>query len=573
VADIFISYSRKDTEAAKLLAELLGANGYDVWIDVKGIHAATAWSREIVEAIDSCKVFIVLLSTNSLASPNVTKEVSLASESRKTIFPIDVEKIELTVDLRYQLAGIQRVSIHDKADIISGLDRLNIKGTAPEIDATQVPKPVSDGRLPVAVLPFDDLSPGKDNDWFADGLTDELINVLSELNKLRVTDRRTAMGFRGFKGNMIDIAKGLNVRYIIEGAVRKHADQIKITVQLYDALKSETLWNDSHKGIMDDIFDIQESVARKTVESLKLTLSLDEQKMIESRPTENSKAYEYYLRAIQLADLNTRTDYEKALVLLELCLELDPSFAEPYTLKSLILTNLYRVYDKSEIHLKNSGIAIEKALANKPELREAYLARATLFTVLGRTEEAIDSAQKVIELNPNLTQGYFALGFIYSTLGNSREAIEWYQKAKAANPDNTFAYWNIFVHSTRIQNDELTLSIINEAIPVYLRRLELNSNDNFLRSNLVSFYIRLGRTTEAADIINSLIADPSTDSMILYNIACQYARSGDNESAMDMLKKAFRKGFQNTKLVQSDTDLDTLRARDDFKQLLEEYAS
>lgn len=571
MADIFISYSRKDGEAAKVLAGHLQSNGYDVWIDIKGIHAATAWSREIVEAIDTCKVFIVLLSAHSLASPNVTKEVSLASEARKIILPIDLEQIELSTDLRYQLAGLQRVSIVDKDAILRGLERLNIQSSDATHIGTGQTITASDDRLPIAVLPFDDLSPSKDNDWFADGLTDELINVLSELNKLRVTDRRTAMGFRGFKGSMADIAKGLNVRYLIEGAVRKHGDQIKITVQLYDALRSETLWNDSHKGVMDDIFDIQEDVARKTTESLRITLSLTEEKMIEARPTENTKAYEYFLRAIALADLNTRSDYEKALLMLDLAIELDPNFAETYALKALILTNLYRVYDKNEVHIKNSEIAIEKALANDAESREAYLARATLYTVLGRTNDAIASAEKVIELNPNLTQGYFALGFTYSTLGDSRKAIEWYQKAKAANPDNTFSYWNIFVHSVRLKDDELTTSVINEAIPVFARRLELNPNDHFLRSNLVSFYIRIGRMDEAKEIVNSLVTDPTTDSMILYNITCQYVQLGEYEAAMDTLKKAFHKGFQNTKLIQTDTDLDPLREREDFKQLLQEY--
>jgi superkiller protein 3 len=166
----------------------------------------------------------------------------------------------------------------------------------------------------------------------------------------------------------------------------------------------------------------------------------------------------------------------------------------------------------------------------------------------------------VIELNPNLTQGYFALGFAYSSLNDSEKAIEWYRKAKEVNPENTFAYWNIFVHSVRLHNDELSISIANEAIPLFTRRLELNPSNSFLRANLASYYIKTGKSIDANEIINSLVSDSATDAMILYN-------------AMNILRKAFKKGFRNIKLIQTDNDLDPLRGREDFKQLLEQHTS
>ncbi|HEY6171373.1 MAG TPA: tetratricopeptide repeat protein, partial [Candidatus Kapabacteria bacterium] len=367
--------------------------------------------------------------------------------------------------------------------------------------------------------------------------------------------------------------RGLNVDYLIEGAVRKNGEQIKISVQLFDSQKDETLWNESHKGVMDDIFDIQESVAKKTADSLKLSLSLEEAKILEVRPTENTKAYEYFLRAIQLADLNTRADFEKALVLLELAIELDPTFPDPFPLKALILSNFYRVYDNNPELIRQAEEAIENALAINSNMREAYLARATLSTIIGKTDDAIQAAHKVIVLNPNLTQGYFALGFAYSSLNDSQKAIEWYQKAKDVNHENTFAYWNIFVHSTRLGNQVDAISIANEAIPLYKRRLELAPNNQFLRSNLASFLIKIGNVSEAEEIINSLVRDSSTDSIILYNIACQYVQSDQLDAAMNTLRKAFKKGFRNIKLIQTDTDLDPLRTRKNFIQLLEEHPS
>src|ERR1035437_7726542 len=170
MADIFISYSREDAAQAEQLAELLASAGLSCWIDKSGIDLATSWSREIVQAIDGCKAFVVLLSTSSIESINVQKEVSLAAEKRKKILPLDLEPVALSEELQYHLAGIQRAPMTNIDAVIRALAKLGLAATqAPSIKIVKE----TDSRKSLMILPFEDLSPTGDNQWFADGLATE----------------------------------------------------------------------------------------------------------------------------------------------------------------------------------------------------------------------------------------------------------------------------------------------------------------------------------------------------------------------------------------------------------------
>src|SRR5665213_383181 len=312
MSDIFISYSRQDSEQAQLLTELLASAGLSVWIDKSGIEVATSWSGEIVDAIEGCKAFIVLLSTASTESTNVIKEVALASEKKKKILPLDLEPVPLPRDLQYHLAGIQRAPMTNIDAVIRALAKLGLEATgapsysvvagSPRLagDKTSAgagTAPLQDSRKSLMILPFEDLSPTADNQWFADGIVSEMISALSNVKALRVTDQQTTKEFKNFKGHLTTYAKEMSIRYFIQGSVRKFEDQIKITSALLDIETGDHLWQDSMKGTMNDIFDIQESVAAKVVEGLKVHLASDEKKKLAERGTENAEAYELYMKA------------------------------------------------------------------------------------------------------------------------------------------------------------------------------------------------------------------------------------------------------------------------------------
>ncbi|MEP7236014.1 MAG: TIR domain-containing protein, partial [Ignavibacteriota bacterium] len=283
--DIFISYSSKDREKAEQLTELLASAGLSVWIDQSGIEAATSWSKEIVQAINNCKAFLILLSPDSIVSENVIKEVSLAAERKKKILPLDLEPVTLPDDLAYHLAGIQRSPMTNIDSIIRALGKLGLEATqAPTMKLVKE----SDGRKSLMILPFEDLSPTGDNGWFADGIVSELITSLSNVKAIRIMDAQTTKEFKSYHGHLAVYAMEMGIRYFVQGDVRKFGDTIKITSPLLDIDSGDHLWQNSLKGEMKDIFDIQEEVAVNVVEGLKIILTPEEEKKIGRKITENA---------------------------------------------------------------------------------------------------------------------------------------------------------------------------------------------------------------------------------------------------------------------------------------------
>src|SRR5665213_2086061 len=259
--DIFISYSRKDAVQALELAERLRAEGMGVWIDQRGIEAATSWSGEIADAIRGAKAFVLLLSASSTESPNVKKELGVATEVGCSLVPVEIETMELNRDFLYHLAGLQRVAIADFEGIVRALTKLGIgSGEAGEpghYRSGAVPAPPKDSRKSLMILPFEDLSPTADNQWFADGIASELISALSNVKSLRLADNQATKEFRSYHGQLTTYAHTMNIRYFVQGDVRKFGDQIKISSRLLHIETGDHLWQDSMKGPRHDHLSIQ----------------------------------------------------------------------------------------------------------------------------------------------------------------------------------------------------------------------------------------------------------------------------------------------------------------------------
>jgi adenylate cyclase len=176
------------------------------------------------------------------------------------------------------------------------------------------------------ILPFEDMSPTGDNGWFADGLGAELISALSNVKSLRVSDQQATKDYKRYQGTLPNYAKEMSIRYFIQGSVRKFGDQIKITSALLDIESGDQLWQDSMKGTMEDIFDIQEKVAEKVVEGLKVHLAHDEKKKLAERGTENAEAYELYMKANEYFNRQTKEGFRLAGQLFTEAIKLDPGY-------------------------------------------------------------------------------------------------------------------------------------------------------------------------------------------------------------------------------------------------------
>jgi len=558
MADIFISYSSKDKEKADQLSELLASAGLSVWIDKQGIVGAEKWATEIVEGIRACSTFIILLSSNSIESENVLRELSLASEKGKRVLPVDLEPTVLPASFEYPLAGLQRVPITDFDKILHahkhGIRKVIRKDT----------------RKTLMILPFEDLSPSQDNEWFANGIVSELISSLSNVRALRLIDTQTTKEFKSYKGQLSVYAKEMGIRYFVQGDVRKLGDQIKISSRLLDIESGDYLWQDSFKGRMEDIFDMQETVARKVVEGLKIHLASDETKKLAQRGTENPEAYELYLKGIEYFVRHTRADYERALGLLEEAARLDIGFADAYLEIANAALELYAKYSREGKWLTKASENIAQAETVFGTSREIYWIRSKLACNLGNYEEALHLATLAIEIDPEYVAAYDILGFAYLSLGKPEAAVDARKKNVKLRDYDRIGHFNYLIALNELGDTLQLAEAAAEVLPMFERYLRLTPDDLSAGVQYASILSMAGYHERALAEARKLEETEGLDPKALYNIACLYVNEGAAESGLRALQRSVARGFLNIELFQRDPDLHALRGLPEFDELVKE---
>ena len=567
MADIFISYSSKDREKAEQLTELLGSAGLSVWIDKSGIDIAASWSSEIVDAIDACKAMVVLLSSNSIGSVNVAKEVSLAAEQKKKILPLDLEPVELPRELRYHLAGIQRAPMTNIDSIIRAIGKLGLVATqAPTLKLVKE----TDARKSLMVLPFEDLSPTADNEWFTNGIVSELIQSLSNVKALKVMDAQTTKEFKNYKGHLTVYAKEMGVRYFVQGDVRKFGDNIKINSRLLDIETGDHLWQDSLKGTMEDIFEIQETVAKKVVEGLSVILTADEEKKLDKKPTENAEAYEMYLKGMEYYAHHTKSDYERAHALYESAVQLDPLFGVVYAQIANTCQAIYGNYNRSAGLLDRATEAAEKVRELEGETAQYYVVMSRITLQRGDGEGALTYAKGAVEVDSKFALAYDALGFAYHTLGMKEEAVKAWEEQVRLRENDRNVHFNLLIALHELGDMEQLRISAERAIPIYERHTRLNPDDYHARVQLATIYSYNGDHTAALGSADVLSMVEILDGQALYNLACTYLDCDLPSRGMEHLRRAIAKGFRDIDALHRDPDFDPLRGTPEFEALMKE---
>ena len=549
MADIFISYSRNDAKEATILVDELRLNGYSVWIDHAGIHGASNWTTEIVEALDSCSTVIFLISPDSVNSENVAREIHLASEKKKHLLPVVITEVELPVNFQYPLAGLQKVRFKDTGAIHNALQNLIQKSDTREpIKQIQSKKTTDDGFIHLAVLPFDDLSPQHDNEWFADGMMDELISTLGSLKKLRVPSRTDVLYYRKHHVKAKDIADDLGVRYLVEGSVRKAGDKIRITASLMDTVAKHQLWTNKFDGSFDDIFDFQDSVSLAIVAALKLKLTPEEEEKVLADPTQNAEAYELYLKAVGYQHHYSRKGYENSLLLLAEALDLDPDFCDAFISRSYAYASLYREYLRDPQLLQESESAIESA---------EKISGITAMTLRARSEIAMlnedyQLAEKLLEqaigLEPGYKELYNLLGNIYLNLRKFPEAVSAFEKVLSFKED-MISYYNLLVALSQQERTSSFTIVAENAVICCEKHIRRNPDEIFPK--LVNAYSLFwaGRITDARKEAEQLLTHSHHDATTLYNLGSLFDELGDPEMNLRLISRSITAGFRQIELL------------------------
>lgn len=527
--DIFISYSRKDSEQALSLAEQLRAEGLDVWIDRHGIAGAEKWATEIVEGINACSTFALLLSEHSVASENVLRELSLASEKGKRVLPIDLDRVTLPSSFEYPLAGLQRVAISDVDAILHAHKR----GVAKKIK--------KDERKSLMILPFEDHSQEADNEWFANGIVSELISALSNVKSLRIADNQATKEFKSYRGQLVTYAHEMSIRYFVQGDVRKFGDSIKISARLLDIETGDHLWQDAIKGTMANVFEIQEQVAVKVVDGLKLHLTNEEKRKLSERGTENAEAYEIYLKACEYHHRHTKDGLRLAVQLLSEAIKLDTGYANAYQAKANALIALYRTYDRDPQLLLEAESLSKEALRINPNLLPVYYPLSMIYIHQSKMVEAERIAREFISKAPDNYFSHFSLGFYYANTDQPAKAIAAYEECVRLKPDYLTALFNLPIACHAAKDMEKSKQWSLAALPHFKRHLLLHPDDEYSRMNYGILLFFGGQADEARR--EAMTLKFAKDAGTLFNAACLFGLISDKEEALATFRKAIQAGY------------------------------
>jgi len=590
-ADVFISYSREDKDRVLALAAKLRAAGVAVWIDQGGIDGATLWGEEIVNALERAKVLLLVVTESAVRSQNVTKEVVLVSERKGHILPVHLDQTVIPPSLRYPLAGIQHIEYfqgdpdENLKTILRSLERAGViiipphdaraAASAEEPGSRQSATHVGHGtelvieRGALAVLPFDNISPDKETDYFSDGLTEELIARLSLVSEIELVSRWASMQYKGREKDIRGIGSELGARYIVGGSVRRFQDSVRITVQLVDVESNRQIWGNTYKGKLDDIFDIQEQVAQQIVEALKLKLSFSEKVSLTKRQTVNAQAYDLYLRGQAYLYRLTKRGTEYAVQLFEKAIELDPRYAAAYAGCSCAYGQMYQWFAREERYRDKAQELSFKALMYDSNLSEAYTAMGLSYFIWGKFDEAMASVRKAIELDADDFIAHWTLGRIHFSTGQLEQAIDYFQRVIDIQPGFYVAYMDL-------QQTLRGLGRVEEAAAASRRVLELmpnyllqNPDDSRGRIFYAFTLMDAGNKVDAIREGDAAIESSPGDSVMLYNGACLYSRLGETRRAVDTLRQAINAGVRNFGWMKHDPDLDPLRGDPEFIELME----
>jgi serine/threonine protein kinase/tetratricopeptide (TPR) repeat protein len=526
--------------------------------------------------------------TSAAIFDNLLHQTPVAPTHLNPECPAEVEKIilkalEKDFGLRCQSAK----------EILVDLQRLRRDLPAdPQARVTSEQKQAS-----IVVLPFENLSPDPENAYFADGLTEEIISDLAKVRALRVISRTSAMLLRGSKKDVPTIARELNVRYVLEGSVRRAGPSLRITAQFIDAAADAHLWAEKFTGTFEDVFDMQDKVSRAIVEALRLELSPREHKQMAERPIPNLYAYECYLKARREIWRFTRPSLDKAIEYLDQGLHAVPD--NPLLLAGMAYVHFHRVNIGigGEDSLANAEALATQALQFAPDLPQGHLVLGlTAVLKRGRTA-AIVHLERMLAADPNDQEALTWLGVCYAHGGRIAEATSMGERVIAMDPLSPMSYMPLML-------SHWLEGRFGAALEVMERACKLDPSFAIAEVMRVLLLISAGRRGEAMVLADRIEMNPVLsvfDRLALFwryaaageresalkwmtpealqacrrsyqkswQVACAYVMLGDSDSALDWLENAIELGFQNHHyLAKIDSILAPLRGDPRFQTLM-----
>ena len=421
----------------------------------------------------------------------------------------------------------------------------------------------------LAVLYFQNLGGRIEDEYFRDGITEDIITELSKIKELRVFSRSALLPYRDKPMTPRQVGQQLHASYVLEGSLRREGSHLRLTASLVEARIGHCLWAERYDREMEDVFAIQDEIAHAIARALRLVLSEQEKRAIEKRPTRDVRAYDLYLRGREFFHQSRRKGFDFAREMFTRAIQIDPAYARAYAGIADCSAFLFFYWDSSEANRQQADEASRKALELDPDLAEAHASRGLTASLHKQYDEARKELEIAMRLEPRLFEPYYFLARNCYAQGRLEEAVRWFERAGEVCPEDYQAPMLMASALHGLERKSEAQAAYHRGLVIAERHLELHPGDSralYFGANALS---QVGEREKCKQWLERALALEPDEPMVLYNVACVYALLGEAEPAIDCLERSITGGWGQREWMEHDPDLASLRTHPRFQALVQ----
>jgi adenylate cyclase len=572
MSDVFVSYARSTEPEAQRIAEALRQLGYRVWRDDE-LPAHRSYGEVIEERLRLAKAVVVIWSAEAVKSEWVQSEADKARNDRKLVqLTLDGAPLPMPFD-RIQCADLAGWKGDTNAPgwrkVEASIAELTARKPAAEAPAAQ-PAAAAPRKQSICVLPFANISDDPQQEYFSDGISEDIITDLSKVSALSVVARNTAFGFKGKNVDIAQVSRQLGVSHILEGSVRKAGNRVRITAQLIDGAVGDHVWAERWDRDLSDIFALQDEISQAIVAALKLKLLPAEKTAGGMRGTSSAEAYNFYLMARHQLDTGNQGDPRRVAAIVRFCqraTDLDHGYARAWALMGYAQSSEFFLQGRPG---EDGLSAVERAIELDPDLADPYAVRARALKYRGQMEAAFAELERALQLDAESIEVNSVAAEMYYDAHRFADAAACYAKCSAAS-ELDYSSPGVMLSAYLALGD---MDNVQRAARMTLERVEKvlaqDRNNGAAMAQGVMALAALGERERAREWIDrALMTDPD-NTLMRYNIACVLAiHLADAEGAVGLLEPLITEGpMRLVNGVLTDPDFDAIREDAKFKALL-----